>query len=94
MRLLRVRLLFVSALSISLALNGLIAANSSETLTTLAPPKASTSVLPPKMVNPPATKNPKSFAKSPSIPPTRLKTVSVAKVARDTKTVSQPTNIK
>jgi hypothetical protein len=52
MRLLTARLLFVSALSISLALNGLIAANSSETLTTLAPSKASTSVLPPKMVNP------------------------------------------
>jgi hypothetical protein len=52
MRLLRVRLLFVSVLSFSLALNGLIAAHSSETLTTLAPPKASTSALPPKMVNP------------------------------------------
>jgi hypothetical protein len=52
MRLLRVRLLFVSVLSFSLALNGLIAAHGSETLTTLAPPKAPTSALPPKMVNP------------------------------------------
>ena len=46
------------------------------------------------MVNPPATKNPKIFGKSPSTPPTRLNTVSVAKVASDTKTVSHPTNIK
>ncbi len=52
MRLLTARLLFVSVLSFSLALNGLVAANSSETLTTLAPPKAPTAVLPPKMVNP------------------------------------------
>jgi hypothetical protein len=39
-------------LSFSLALNGLFAANGSETLTTLSQPKTTTSVLPPKMVNP------------------------------------------
>jgi len=52
MRLLLVRLSLISVLSFSLALNGLFAANGSETLTTLAQPKATTSVLPPKMVNP------------------------------------------
>jgi len=52
MRLLLVRLSLISVLSFSLALNGLFAANSSETLTTLAQPKTTTSVLPPKMVNP------------------------------------------
>ncbi len=52
MRLLLVRLSLISILSFSLALNGLSTASSSETLTTLVQPKATTSVLPPKMVNP------------------------------------------
>ena len=46
------------------------------------------------MVNPPASKKPKIFDRSGSIFPTLVKTVSEANVARETKTVSQPTNIK
>ena len=46
------------------------------------------------MVRPPASKNPKTLEISGSILPTLVKTVSEAKVARDTKTVSQPTKIK
>ena len=46
------------------------------------------------MVKPPANKNPKTLDKLTSRWPTLVNTVSVAKVARETKTVSQPTNIK
>ena len=46
------------------------------------------------MVSPPASKKPNTFDRSGSILPTRVKTVSEANVARDTRTVSQPTNIK
>ena len=46
------------------------------------------------MVRPPANKNPNNLDKSGSIFPTRVNTVSDASVARDTKTVSQPTNIR
>ena len=49
---------------------------------------------PPIIVNPPASKNPKIFDRSGPIFPTLVKTVSEANVARDTKTVSQPTKIK
>ena len=46
------------------------------------------------MVKPPANKNPKTLEISGSTLPTLVKTVSEAKVASETKTVSQPTNIK
>ena len=49
---------------------------------------------PPITVNETATTNPKIKAKLLSMPPTRAKTVPVAKVASETNTVSQPTNIR
>ena len=49
---------------------------------------------PPIIVKPPASKNPKTLEMSGSILPTLVKTVSEAKVASETRTVSQPTNIK
>lgn len=46
------------------------------------------------MVSPPAIKKPITFDKFESIPRARVKTVSEARVASETNTVSQPTNIK
>ena len=49
---------------------------------------------PPMTVSETATTKPRISAILLSIPPTRAKTVPVAKVARETSTVSQPTKIK
>ena len=47
---------------------------------------------PPNRVSETATANPITIAIFRSMPPTRSKTVPVAKVASETKTVSQPTS--
>ena len=47
---------------------------------------------PPSIVNPTAIANPRISARLLSIPVNLEKTVPVARVARDTRTVSQPTN--
>ena len=49
---------------------------------------------PPKTVNDTAITKPRISARLWSTPPIRVKTVPVARVAKETKTVSQPTKIK